>query len=1708
MQAIREITQLMGALNTVADTTKTFAARQGNGDLELPEQLVTRLEDLVAFSIGLVRTDDPVVAISLVLLYARTHCEKSFFKILKKFFSSMFIDGQSGKTMYDQAMDMLCEGRSVSREVMQTQAGDFRAGGMREALTGLRTSPISEVLKHCLNVMVILGVAPERADTMLGKTIYDFVNFKTKSFATGLDVLDSLFYTIDWITARLAPAVTTGDFSLLVDDSELSEINRSWIQINKWVDATARGQFSLVSNEAGIKEELELVYLIEECALAHSVFKSMGKNSPMNAELVANRIIKLNKMALDLTAIMHSKPIRPKPFGILVYGESGVNKSNVVTIINKHLCSANGFRCDKNSVYHANGDDKYNSEFRSSHVTFIFDDMCNTRNEHADGNPLMKIIQFLNNMHVCALSPEAEKKGKLRVMCKLGFVTTNNEDLGAPFFSVNPGSIWRRFERIIGVELREEAIDISTGLPKSEYLGQSVPDMWVFTLKKCVIKRSSGGDKDVVTREVTHSNLDIHNLLLILKKESMDHFSAQNKLVETMTALANEPVCEHHYPQSECVHCLGLFKPRPLITNRLQPPIVLPEKMETQSGISGFDWSKLFRIRNTKGFDEMPEEFADASEVEDGEFISVQSPYERLLELTKDYGDMISHHKSILSGAAAIIGAIAGAWILFGRLRKLAPQGGVMSLGDRRPFDAVDSKPVDFWKKVVVDESKFPEASRTTPYSTFEEKMWKNLSIIKKRTIIEGEPIGLVEYAQTLPMGGGDWLVPAHMFDDASCYEVTVDMRDSAQSSVGLKQFTERVDRFCWSRIPNSDLMIMRLHRGGCNADFTKFLALTKPSGGENVKLYGKRCQQSMVIPFSEPSVLQPPKRFKFSDTPTYIGCHYTLPFETFKGLCGGLIVQMGKFPCILGIHTAGSTYDEFLGGMCPVTLDEVIAAKSKIDPFVQRYCAQSEIQSSEYGVEYGLSKDIHYKNPLQFLSEDTAEEGFCMSVLGQTTLPVHRFTSDVIRAEHSPVVERVMKLPCEVTRPPTSKSYLHYQRDVREMASGGRGSPQPYILALARRDMERTFDRLLEAHPEIKDMVAPISYEQAVNGIDNYLGIDRIDVSTSVGLPISKPKKQFMQRIDSDEHQVAYDFIADKLDVRTRVAEILDALDSGFRVNTIFDAHLKDEAISFKKYDAHKVRLFSGSQVAFVVAYRMIFSPLFAMKRRYPLAFESAVGCNAAGKDWNVFHDFFKWKDRMVNGDYKAFDKTTQPQYTMTVYAYYCYMLEKCGCSERHLRIARNMATEVANPIYNICGAFVEICGSQPSGVPGTVDGNNDNNRLSLRCVYYMLHDKDARPPPLFCDRVRLLCYGDDNIMSVSPEECKFHHTSLQEGLGKIGWTYTTADKESESVPFIPLSKCELLKRSFVYHDGVEAVVGPLQKGSIAKSLHMTKSKTPLCQGEQLAMVAQGALAEFFLHGRDEFEMRKMQLQEVFREMDEKYNPRPSDFMRWPTFDDFIHRYASTHAICDLYPEGPNMRAEAGVLQGESRRLELSQCTYMYVALSNVARGHKLDMRKYRTENHTSILHWILMMDVIKADLVVAVQEHRTRLMARGEALSQLCSEIRMLAFNEGQAIKVHCRGSDRHGNLRLTVGERAMMVRQTYIKVCKMSKAWMILQVHNSSLSELLGRDAFTRVLESIEPSYEFVSASEFYELGGYAAQAELFEYNYDLDAFGVPI
>jgi hypothetical protein len=196
---------------------------------------------------------------------------------------------------------------------------------------------------------------------------------------------------------------------------------------------------------------------------------------------------------------------------------------------------------------------------------------------------------------------------------------------------------------------------------------------------------------------------------------------------------------------------------------------------------------------------------------------------------------------------------------------------------------------------------------------------------------------------------------------------------------------------------------------------------------------------------------------------------------------------------------------------------------------------------------------------------------------------------------------------------------------------------------------------------------------------------------------------------------------------------------------------------------------------------------------------------------------------------------------------------------------IMKGIASEISYPTYDYFGTLVQFFGSNPSGHPMTVIVNSMVNSLYMRYTYYSIaKNKGWWKTPLFSVVVALMTYGDDNIMTVLKGYDDFNHTAIAAEFAKVGITYTMADKDAESVPFVNLSDASFLKHFAVWDDELGLYRSPVEDGSIAKMLHTHARSQVLSVEQSSAEAIQNVALKYFECGREVYTKRVAELNQV----------------------------------------------------------------------------------------------------------------------------------------------------------------------------------------------------------------------------------------------------
>lgn len=1428
---------------------------------------------------------------------------------------------------------IMCKDSDDQDEIVQ-QAGWFESNW-----TELTKGYFGKKLAGAISLLVMVGIMPKKCTSHIGEELFKVLHVQTV-MRENSSILHHLFTTLDYIVDSVFPAIEQNDYTLLLRDKDFQNIDEMYRIVRKVVEAANHGRLKDVGEEHGIVDESSLLLYAEQTVAAHEFLSSRTQDKNIK-KMVLDRCVVIEKIIVDLQSVWQNRD-REKPWAALICGPTSVGKSRIVSLMTHTISRANGFPEGDEYRVTINADDEYQSSFRSQHLCVIFDDLCNTRPEREKKNPLFLIIQFINTMHSCALNPEADKKGKIAVRPKMVFATSNTRDLNAHHWSVSPGSVLRRFDVIIEVELKKECRDASGGIA-SRYASLPEPDIWELSLYKIHIKRNAQDKfRDEIQREPLfkqcneRGEAEMRPIGLVefkdwLASTTEDFYAKQSEILESGTDYHLKEHCSIH--PIFCLPCLKCADfGAGLISEQIEkqakvherfPEFKLPEFMSCMAP-SGTGINDDFTFKAL-----------DAGVCEEE---TLMTPQQRISHLcgqsTARIGDLFGQIKKRFKKDKfmSVLGVIATIGIgAFGISRLMRPkmelQSAVLTkvaMRNASPQQLVerDGKYATVYSNI----QSAPKAAVSSTLQQLEAKIDRNLHLILVREIQDGVVSNRELSGSAFPVGGTRWMTVAHYFEPGKRYEV--EFRTTME--VGVKWFKAIITDANVVRCGN-DVIVLDVPRGGDVTDMSKYMPLDADFEiPKNATLFVYHCYEPFVrgklSPFSFPSEYKETAVMEeIVDVKVSGKLHTTIRSQcpNWKGLCGAMVFLAGDRLQLVGMHIAGNPKSKqayaapLHQGLIPEYQAGVVVRES------------APALTAQLGKEFSLSNEVHAKSPVHYIP---VEESVNFEMIGEHDQGTTKFRSSV---RESPMADAVAEY-CGVEKthfPPPSVAASHSRR--RHFMECVREKPplDPDILKRASSDFQEKVSDFC-ANEGFANFAMPLTYEEALNGIPGMKGFDPINPKTSAGFMRPGPKYKMMVAtalkdeagvvvssykrrkkivdawgVEREIHEYEMEFDADICDVKQHTADAMEIWIEGQRENLIFKCNLKDEGISAAKVKKNKIRIFSGAPVHLVLAARMVTLSTLNLMTNFPMIFESAVGIDASGKDWQYLYDQFADCKGFKDGDFGSFDTTLPVELVKaawdTARIPIAKMVETENMESEALKVFDGIATECMYPVYENNGLIYKAFASNPSGHPLTVVINGLAVSIAKRYVFFDLVGTDF--PMRFSDLIRLMTYGDDNIDGKVQEHEIFEklYTPEKEVMAfeRIGMKYTSAEKDGPPQWKSSMQLISFISRGFHEHQHLRAIVAPLKKESIYKSLMLVRkskhediSVAEICAGN-LSM----ALRELYLHSRQDYAWHFPVFERIANETTDSCGFRVADFFRPPTIEQIHRDYEATTCKFEL---------------------------------------------------------------------------------------------------------------------------------------------------------------------------------------------------------------
>jgi hypothetical protein len=1196
--------------------------------------------------------------------------------------------------------------------------------------------------------------------------------------------------------------------------------------------------------------------------------QSISKHATMlekyEKDLVKTKLDEMLMMRDDLTTRQQGRKSRKAPFGVLLYGDSGIGKSFITEMLCVYFATLMGLGLDSSYRYTRNPKAKYWDGYVSSCHTIILDDVACERPSLNDTGSVDEILQIMNNAAFCPDQAALQDKGRTPMRAKLVVATTNRKDLNAYHYFTTPSAVQRRFPFIITPRVKDEFLDTRGMLDSSKVPDTAYPDCWRWSvdLVKPVPIDESRSVQNVAELERLLDNVDGKTFFLWYKNAINDFQSNQRKFAESVQRLQTSRNCVCcQLPENYCLELQSQPKPRVLdiwandylyalwlfaayIFTSLKCVVLCRSRVR--------EWSLFVRKHCT---------------LRTWEFLGNR------------VAERIGHPKMFM-GFALIISA--GSLVVW--LTKYKKQSGdrVSEQIGTVPMAEINGRE-NVWYKNEFDVSpasfsRESASSRSVDFSTFLKKLSVNccsftVDILGTRMERPGKMFCL---------GGHVYITNNHNLPTLEC-GTKIRITETVKTSGINRNYEFVISEKEVIRHPSRDIAFVTLRQKPPKKCFIEYI-IGKSYDGKNDGSYIIRREDGGVdyIPVKAMTKIKniPLPNVGFADI-----IYGTPEKSTHVGDCGSMLVaDTGYGYAIIGMHVA----------LCD-NVNRSMALAFDGD-FIRSEYAKLEAYTIESG-------------DLDLISAKTSERKLgplhkksCFRYLKEGYATIYGSFADFRGKGKSSVVNTPMsyELAKEGYRikytKPEMKSWVPWHIAAKDLVQPVNQLDSSILdLCVASYINDVTCNL---GHPgAVSNMLMVLDNFTAINGAQ-VAYIDKINRNTSAGNPWKKSKRYFMESCEPQHGMLDPVKVDDE--IMDRVDEIINCYKAGKCAHPNFCAHLKDEPVSFKKSKVGKTRVFTGAPFDWTIVVRKYLLSFTRLVQNERLAFESGPGTIAQSLEWQELYDYiFKHgTDRVIAGDYKAFDKRMSPMEILAAFDVIIHFCKESGnYTDEDIRVIRCVAEDTAFPLVDYNGDLITLHGSNPSGNPLTVILNSLVNCLRMRYVYFLLNPNDD--VHTFKENVSLMTYGDDNIMSVR-EGCDwYNHTTISKKFSELGIEYTMADKEAESVPYIQMEESSFLKRTWRYEKELGCYVAPLDHDSIEKMLMVWNRSKSVSEGAQAIAVIESAMGEYFFYGREIYNDKLELLRKVVEKLGYMSYASDSTFL---TFDELVERFKKCSKHCDNY--------------------------------------------------------------------------------------------------------------------------------------------------------------------------------------------------------------
>ncbi|UCR92468.1 MAG: polymerase protein [Apis picorna-like virus 1] len=1476
------------------------------------EQFLQRIESFVFCIVNLSRTNDPVIAFSSCCSFLNSCSKKSISSIVLVYI----------KKLVFACSPLRPEG---SFEVFENFISITKifSGEYDNMLNSAFVLNLKKLFMYMLSFSVFnyFGLSFES---------FDYNKFEIEAirreFKFGPQFIKHLLDFCVFVGERGISCYKLGSFSPFFASAESF---RRWnTKSMELLELHSLSESGAISNFDIFKFRVDLLSLIEEGDL---ILKFDKEITGFEKKLVSRTLSSLRETRLRDLTVKSCLQMRKLPFGILLAGPSSVGKSVLTTLLFQHYAKVHKLSCEEEYKYVRNAATDFWDNFKTHQWCILLDDIgfLKPGASGAVDETVLELIRIMNNVPYCPNQASLEDKGRTPVQAKLVIGTTNRMDLHANSYFTCPYAIQRRFPVTIDVSVKPEYSD-SHGMLDSFKIdnldGSVYPDYWIFRVYKI---EPSPSNRDQAVPRLDRTFDDINSFVQWLSFVSIEHEKVQEQIMVSKDVTRDIHICDyclvpcsgctcdqaqwsesssdstilsqggspyssffnernfkefddpqfsrsiHELQSSDYFKALSLDEQEVLLWKQMEDyrtannmlsyinyvpdcGILTPNfnnwRRILTKCVSGLRdvflyfilfWYNLFHclnlltVRPRISIDLFGFEFLVPSFVSDCVFRNLGIKFRFMSHQNYDRARLRFRQ------AIAVLSAFACAYGLYRLFKKpkFVTQGVSSSIGVKPTGN--DERVVNPWfddsyKLSSLDISRKSLSMKGLDNQRFMEVLSRNCFDMQI-----SDSTGLALSNRTLALGGHYFVTNYHTickFQDVM--EVVLYSRVYNTGISPTRRFT--LNKSMMYHLPDRDLSFFQIKEvPPCKNIMDLFPSVTY-KGIFDATLLGVTAKIGM----KHLSVKRAHK--KWIDVDMHPKCSRMYAWcgipsaPTTTGDCGAVLFSDAQFgKVILGIHCAGDPkstiacsapiYSSDFSEMFAFFGDEIMEPSA---PELSSSTCQRELIN------------LHRKSPVRFIAENgTAEvygsfSGFRPQM--KSNVAPTLICSSMVRRGYDVKYGRPLMsgwIPRRIALLSMTQPPYKFRPDILEICRDS------FLLDI--------FENLSD---EDFNIIEVYDNDTAINGAVGVRYLDRLKLNTSAGLPWRTPKRALVSRVDDDR----VEFCDEVMD---RVDDIIDKYHNGELYSPVFSAQLKDEPTSEKKIREGKTRVFCGAPVDWSIVVRKYCLSMVRLIQSNRYTFECGPGFIVQSSEWQDLAAYLTahGMDQIVAGDYKNFDKSMTSSVMLMAFDILKRLGQKGGYSKLDMKVLDGIAEDTSFPLIDFFGDLIKFYNSNPSGQPLTVIINSFVNSLYMRYAYFMLNpEHEVRS---FKSNVKLMTYGDDNIMGVSVLVPWFNHSSIAAVLAAIGVDYTMADKEEASRPYISINESTFLKRTFRYDEDIGAVVAPLSHDSIEKSLTSCVISKSVCAEEQCVSIISSAIREYFYYGKQIYEAAKIMFQEVILE-------------------------------------------------------------------------------------------------------------------------------------------------------------------------------------------------------------------------------------------------